>query len=81
MRTGSYLATSILVACLVALVVGLLMGARPEAFAVLGLEEPGKTGFVVALVAGIGAIASSILGQVLNLVRTSLGDQDNTKPQ
>ena len=81
LRIGSYLATFLLVACLVALVVGLLMGARPETFAVLGIEEPEKSGFVVALVAGIGAIACAILGRVLELVRSSLGGQDNTEPQ
>lgn len=75
LRIGTFLATALLASCLLLLVAGLAMGARPEIFTDLGLKDAGKTGFVLALVAGIGAIASTVFIQILHLVLDNIGDE------
>lgn len=81
LQAGTYLVAALLVTSLLMLLAGLGMAARPEAFEGLGLRDTDKTGMVVALVGGIGVIASAVLRWILDLIRGSLDDQDGSIPR
>ncbi len=74
LRAGSYLVAILLGVSLLLVLVGLAMAARPEFFGGLGLVTTAKTGMVVALAAGFTAIASAVLGWILDLLRGTLND-------
>ncbi|MGE5620629.1 MAG: hypothetical protein ACM3US_15385 [Sphingomonadaceae bacterium] len=78
LRVGVYLVALLLAASLILLLAGLAMAARPEAFEEFVPNDTSKTGMVVALAGGIGTIVSAALGWVLNLIRGSLGDQNES---
>ncbi len=73
LRAGTYLVAIVLAISVLLLLTGLAMAARPEIFATLGLHDTAKVGMALALVGGIGAVASAILSRVLDLVRASMG--------
>lgn len=73
LRTGGYLAAAMLGMSLLMLLVGLGMAARPEVFVALGLDDTAKVGLAVALTAGLGVLASTMLGRVLRLLEGNLG--------
>lgn len=75
LQVGANLADAVLVVSLLLLVVGLMMAARPELFGYLGLHTTAKTGLQIALVSGFGAIASALVGRILAVLRSSLGDE------
>lgn len=75
LRAGALLATALLIFCLLLVAAGLAMGARPEAFVDLGLREAGKVGFVLALLAGFGAIASTLFLRILHLMLDNLDEE------
>lgn len=75
LRIGVYLGNALLVFCLLLLAMGLAMGARPEAFADLGVRDAGKTGFVLALAAGIGVIGSTVIIRILQLVLDNVDNE------
>ena len=78
LRFGVYLATAVLAFCLLLLISGLAMGARPEIFTDLGLKDARKTGFALALVAGIGAVGSTAFIRILRLVLDNLDGETDT---
>lgn len=75
---GTLLATILLVICLLLAAAGLVMGARPDVFADLGIKEADKVGFVLALLAGFGAIASTVSLRILYLMLDSLDEEADT---
>ncbi|MCL4371281.1 MAG: hypothetical protein M1380_10315 [Chloroflexi bacterium] len=78
LRAGTYLVVLLMALSLLLLLAGLGMAARPESFAGLGLTETAKAGMAIALVGGVGAIASALLSWVLKLLRGTLADQDDS---
>lgn len=76
LRAGGYLISVLIALSLLLLLVGLGMAARPESFISLGFRETAKTGMVIALIGGVGAIGGVLLNWVLKLLRSSLTDQD-----
>lgn len=75
LRAGTLLATILLVLCVLLIATGLAMGARPDAFTNLGLKEADKIGFVLALLAGFGAIAATVIIRILNLMLNNLDEE------
>lgn len=68
LRTSSFLTAAITVLAVVMLVAGLVVSARPEIGASVGLSLAPRDGLAIALASGAIAIASALLGHVLNLL-------------
>ncbi len=68
LRTGSFLTAAITVLAVIMLVAGLVVSARPEIGAAVGLSVTSRDGLVIALASGAIAIAGAIVGHVLNLL-------------
>lgn len=75
-QAGAFLAVAAFGVCLLLLVAGLAIAARPEMAAVFGPGLGPKTGLVMALAGGIGALGCAVLLHVLDLLRGDLGDDD-----
>jgi hypothetical protein len=78
LQAGTYLAMVVLIASMGLMLLGLGMAARPESFAGLGLDDPGKSGLVVALVAGAGVIGGAVLGRILGLLLRQSEDENGS---
>lgn len=78
LRAGTLLATILLALCVFLVATGLAMGARPEAFAGLGVKEADKAGFVLAMLAGFGAIAIALFKRILHLMLDNLEEENDT---
>ncbi|GEM_PF-5315575 len=78
-QSSIFLASALLGSCMLLLMVGLSMAARPDTFAGLGLEEVGKTGLAIALAAGVGAVLSTVLIRILQLIHDNM--EDHAEPE
>jgi hypothetical protein len=75
LRAGTYLVAVLLAVSVLVLLAGLGMAARPEAFAGFGLQDTAKTGMVLALVGGIGAMGAAALSRILMILRGTVADR------
>jgi hypothetical protein len=78
LQAGTYLAMAVLIGSVALLLLGLSMAARPESFMGLGLDDPGKTGLVVALMAGAGVVGGSVLNRILDLLLRQSQDENGS---
>jgi len=74
LQVSSILVTAIAGIALVGLVAGLVLSARPELFAGLGLTLTARDGLGIALTSGAVAIAAALLGRVLSLLHDNVAD-------
>ncbi len=72
----SILVTAITVIAVVGLLTGLVLSARPDLLAGLGLVLTAKDGLGIALTSGAVVIAAALLSMVFRLLRDSISDGD-----
>ena len=68
LRTGSFLVSAVTAIAVVMVVVGLVVSARPEFAAAVGLTLAPRDGLAIALASGAVAIAGALMVHVLNLL-------------
>ncbi|HEX2987882.1 MAG TPA: hypothetical protein VHS06_06900 [Chloroflexota bacterium] len=76
LQAAIYLANVLLGISILALLLGLVLAARPELFAGFGDSASSRTGLAIALAGGFGAILCTVMAHLLELIAGSVDNGD-----